>query len=57
MSVVAFRVLEDDAEELSYHFLVGEPELDLPVCAARSYKCFVEAFDIIGCHDQHPAFL
>jgi hypothetical protein len=31
MSNVAFRVLEDDAEELSYHFLVGKPELDFPL--------------------------
>jgi hypothetical protein len=51
MSDVTLRVLKDNAEELSYHFLVSKLELNLLISAARSYKCFVEAFDIISCYN------
>jgi len=56
-SDVAFYGLEDETEEVGRHFIVSEPELDLLVHTARSYECFVEASDVIGGHDQDPAFL
>jgi hypothetical protein len=56
-SDVAFYGLEDETEEVSRHFLVSEPELDLLVYATRSYKRFIEACDVISSHNQDPAFL
>jgi hypothetical protein len=56
-SNVAFYGLEDETEDINCHFIVSEPELDLHVHTARSYECFIKAGNVIGSHDQDPAFL
>jgi hypothetical protein len=56
-SNAAFYGLEDKTEEVSRHFIISEPKLDILVHTARSYKCFIEACDVISSHNQDPAFL
>jgi hypothetical protein len=52
---ISFHGLEDDTEEVSHHLLISEPELDLQVYTAWSYKCVIKPLDMIGSHDQDTA--
>jgi hypothetical protein len=43
--------LEDKIEEVSRYFIISEPKLDLFIHLARSYKCFIKAYDVVSGYD------